>query len=260
MTMTNRRALALMPHPDDMEILCAGTLIRLQRMGWEIHVATMTAGDKGSSTLSRRVITDIRREEARRGARAVGAVSCNCLEFADLEITFDNLTRHAVTHLLRKIDPAIVFTTPPVDYMPDHEITSQLVRDACFSASVKNYETEVSDKPTASLPHLYYTDSLGGHDLYGDPIRVSCIVDISAQMKQKAEALACHISQRDWLRKQHGMDEYIESMQSFSAARGRMIHTAFGEGFCQHRGHPFPADDLLASILEAVTITQIQNT
>ena len=68
----NRRVLAAMPHPDDMEILCAGTLLRLRDLGWEIHVATMTPGDKGSATLPPGEIAAIRRMEAQRGAEAIG--------------------------------------------------------------------------------------------------------------------------------------------------------------------------------------------
>ena len=47
---TPRRVLAFMAHPDDAEILCAGTLIRLAQSGWEVHVATVAAGDCGSAT------------------------------------------------------------------------------------------------------------------------------------------------------------------------------------------------------------------
>ena len=50
-----------MPHPDDVEILCAGTLLRLKEQGYELHIATMTAGDKGSAVLSREEIAAIRR-------------------------------------------------------------------------------------------------------------------------------------------------------------------------------------------------------
>lgn len=251
MTTQNRRVLALMPHPDDMEILCAGTLIRLRDLGWEVHAATMTAGDKGSATLACQEIAAVRREEARHGALVIGAASYTCLEFADLEIHFDSPSRHRVAHILRKIDPALIFTTSPEDYMADHVITSQLVRDACFNAAVKNYETEPGDIPAAGIPTLYYCDTLGGIDLFGNPTRLTSIVDISAQMALKSEALSCHASQREWLRKQHGMDEYVEAMQRACAIRGKVIGTDYAEGFTQHRGHPYPADDLLMTLLNA---------
>ncbi|MEP6757058.1 MAG: PIG-L family deacetylase [Chthonomonadales bacterium] len=250
----NKRVLALMPHPDDCEILCAGTLIRLREIGFEIHVATMTAGDKGSATLSRTEIADVRRNEARLGAEKIGASSYSCLDFQDLEIVFDNPSRKHVSGMLRQIDPGIVFTTPPVDYMADHEITSQLVRDACFNAAAANYETDGDRGPTSGVPWLYYTDCIGGHDLFGRPARLSCMVDISAHIEAKSEALACHASQREWLRTQHGMDDYLKTMRDWSASRGKEIGVEYAEGFCQHVGHPFPHEDLLANLLGATRL------
>lgn len=252
MALENRRALAIMPHPDDCEILCAGTLLRLKAAGYEIHVATMTPGDKGSAVLSRTEIAEVRRAEARRGAEALGAASYACLEFADLEITFDNASRRRVAALLRQVDASLLFTTPPVDYMADHEITSRLVRDACFNAAVPNYATDGGERPTSRIPTLYYTDAIGGHDLFGEPARIGCLVDISAQMERKAEALACHDSQRAWLRQQHGLDEYIDAMRRWGAQRGEPIGVAYAEGFCQHVGHPHPTENLLAKLLGAV--------
>ena len=61
--------------------------------------------------------------------------------------------------------------------------------------------------------------------------------------------LACHTSQREWLRKQHGVDEYLESCRRWSAARGTSIGAAFGEAFTQSKGHPFPNNDLLREVL-----------
>ena len=242
-----------MPHPDDCEILCVGTLLRLKALGFEIHIATMTAGDKGSAELSQAEIAAVRRGEARCGAEALGAVSYTCLDFLDLEIVFDNPSRRRVAALLRRIDAGLIFTTPPVDYMADHEITSRLVRDACFNASVPNYTTDGGERPSSQIPALYYTDAIGGHDLLGDPTRVHLLVDISAQIERKTEALACHDSQRAWLRRQHGLDEYIEAMRRWGAQRGERIGVAYAEGFCQHLGHPHPTENLLGTLLDAVS-------
>jgi LmbE family N-acetylglucosaminyl deacetylase len=249
--MENRRVLAVFPHPDDMEILCAGTLIRLRALGFEVHVATMTAGDAGSATLPPEEIAAVRREEARQGALAVGAESYRCLEFRDLQIVFDNPSRRKVAGLLREVDPFLVFTTPPEDYMFDHEITSRLVRDACFSAPIRNYAAEGDAKPSSGVPCLYYTDPIEGIDPWGEPVAARRIVDVSEVIERTADALKRHDSQRSWLQKLHGMDNYIESMKAWCARRGRQIGAAYGEGFRQHRGHPYPHDDLLGSLLGA---------
>jgi hypothetical protein len=61
--------------------------------------------------------------------------------------------------------------------------------------------------------------------------------------------LACHASQRDWLRAHHGMDEYVEAMKRHSAGRGKQMGVAYAEAFVQHRGHPFPQSDLLTEVM-----------
>jgi LmbE family N-acetylglucosaminyl deacetylase len=58
-----KRALAIAAHPDDAEFLCAGTLALLHQQGWEIFIATMTAGDCGSMVLDREEISRIRKAE-----------------------------------------------------------------------------------------------------------------------------------------------------------------------------------------------------
>lgn len=252
--MENRRILALMPHPDDIEFLCAGTLLRLKEHGYELHVATMTPGDKGSVELSATEIADVRRLEARAAAEVLGAASYTCLEFSDLEILFTNEARRRVAGLFRKVNPGIVFTTPPADYMFDHEITSKLVRDACFNASVKNYPAEGTDPPTSGIPYLYYSDPIGGHDMFGSPAKLGFLVEVTEQIDQKTEALACHESQRAWLRKQHDIDDYLESMKRWAQTRGAVANVAFAEGFCQHLGHPHPVDNPMLELLNVVQI------
>ncbi len=242
-------ALCVMPHPDDCEILCAGTLLRLAEQGVKIHVATMTAGDKGSMSLPPEKISAIRRVEAANAAKHLGASSYTCLEFEDLSIVFDNPTRQKIAGLLRKIKPDIIFTTPPVDYMADHEITSSLVRDACFNASVPNYHTGTDDAPTQKIPYLYYSDPIGGEDLFGDKTVTSVLVNITTVMDRKVEALSCHASQREWLREQHGIDEYVDAMKRWAAVRGAELGVTFAEGFRQHLGHPHPTECLLRKLL-----------
>ena len=66
----------------------------------------------------------------------------------------------------------------------------------------------------------------------------------------KRAMLACHDSQRAWLRRQHGVDEYLDSCARWSGERGKAIGTQYGEAFRQHKGHPFPHDDLLMTTLQ----------
>lgn len=245
------RILAIHAHPDDVELQCAGTLALLQQRGCHITIATMTPGDCGSAELGPVEIARVRRGEARRAAELLGA-DYFCLEFQDLCITHDTEGRRRVTEAVRRARPDLVITAPPVDYMSDHEMTSRLVRDACFAASVPNYSThQWEPAPILShIPHLYYVDAIEGIDYFGKPIAPQFIVDISATFELKLQMLACHASQRNWLLRQHGLDEYLESCKKWSAKRGAEINARYGEAFSQHTGHPYPHDNKLLDLLK----------
>ena len=247
---TTPRVLAIHAHPDDIEFQCAGTLGLLKQKGCEITLATMTPGDCGSAELGPDEIAAVRRAEAKAAADLLGA-DYVCLEFRDLCITHDNDARRRVTEVIRRTRPDIVLTAPPVDYMSDHEVTCRLVRDACFNASVPNYATRQWEPAPATkhIPHLYFVDAMEGADWFGCPQEPDYIIDISATFELKLKMLACHASQRNWLLKQHGIDEYLESCRRWSAARGAKINAVFGEAFTQHKGHPYPNNDLLREAL-----------
>ena len=247
------RVLALHAHPDDIEFQCAGTLQLLKERGCPIMVATMTAGDKGSAELGPDEISEVRKREAAAAADLLGA-DYVCLGFRDLELCFDNEHRRAVVEALRKARPDIVLTAPPVDYMADHEVTSRLVRDACFSSAVPNYVTRQWDPapPLARIPHLYYVDPTDGVGWYGEHIDPQFVVDVSGVFDRKLDMLACHASQREWLRRQHGIDEYLEGCRRFGRKRGAAIDVEYGEGFRQHAGHPYPGHNLLLELLDQV--------
>lgn len=246
-----KRVLAIHAHPDDIEFQSAGTLLLLRQRGHTLIVATMTPGDCGSAEMDALQIAAVRREEARRAATILDA-ECHCLEFRDLSIVHDNPSRQRVTEFLRQTRPDIILTAPPMDYMADHEITSRLVRDACFNASVPNYITGVANPapPTQRVPYLYYMDAVEGSDYFGNRLPAGFYIDISTVFSTKRETLACHQSQRDWLLKQHGIDEYLDAQERWSRSRGQEIGVTYAEAFRQHLGHPFPHDNLLLQLVQ----------
>jgi LmbE family N-acetylglucosaminyl deacetylase len=238
--------LAVGAHPDDVEFGMAGTLARLWKMGFKIHIATVATGDMGSAELRPEEIARIRFHEATRAARILSA-EYSTIGCSDLHIFFDDDTRKKTVELLRRVNARIVFTSSPQDYMKDHEITSELLWDACFSASVRNYYTESPNpaKPLQRIPHLYYADPSEGKDKFGSIVKPDFYVDITDTMDIKIEMLRMHESQRSWLLAQHGIDEYIEHMKKHAEMRGREVGMKYAEAFRQHKGHAFPQDNIL---------------
>ena len=258
MTLENHRrvVLAVGAHPDDVEINCAGTLRLLKKNGYEIHVATMTLGDCGSRELPAAQICAQRRREAESACAMLGA-TYHYAGSHDFCIFNDDRHNRTVTALIRDVSPEIVLTHQPHDYIVDHEATSVLVRNACFYAPAPNYDTATISpaSPIAAIPYLYYWDVMEGIDIFGKPVAPQFFVDIGSEIDFKAEMLACHASQREWLRAQHGIDEYINTMREWSAIRGGEAakiaarDVTHAEAFRQHLGHAYPHTNILADIL-----------
>lgn len=243
-------ALAICAHPDDAEFRCVGTLILLARKGWDIHIATCSQGDCGSAVLQPNEIAATRRQEAVNAAASIGA-TYHPMGGQDLKI-FDNDEMRAQTiAVVREVRPEVIFTHFPQDYMPDHDVASAVARCAAFTASIKNYVSG----PCASLPPvdapiaLYYFGPLGGVDWFGNRVKSEFYVDISSVLDEKANALGCHSSQREWLRVQHGMDQYIEQMKEFDSEAGAEIGLQYAENFTMHRGHGYPTNPLVQDAL-----------
>jgi LmbE family N-acetylglucosaminyl deacetylase len=147
----------------------------------------------------------------------------------------------------------VVLTHSPADYMLDHEMTSTLVRGAVFGAPAPNFFPDQGLPTLDAIPHLYYCDPIEGKDALGRPVQPDFRIDISGVIEQKAEMLAAHASQREWLLKHHGMDQYVQSMRDWSAHQGKAAGVAFAEGFRQHLGHSYPQDNLLGRVLVALS-------
>jgi LmbE family N-acetylglucosaminyl deacetylase len=243
---TNKTVLAFLAHPDDAEFLCAGTLIRLNEAGWEVHIVSATPGDCGTMTASRWAISSIRTHEASRAAAIIGA-QYHCLDERDLMVVYDKPAIQKTIDLFRKIAPSLVFTHAAKDYMMDHEMVSLLARNASFGYGAPN-ASSLPRRGDSTIPHLYYCDPVEGIDPLGNPVMPTTLVNITGQIDRKVEMLACHASQREWLRAHHGMDEYIDSMRRHAASRGQLAKTDAAEAFVQHLGHAYPRNDLLAEL------------
>jgi len=236
-----------MAHPDDAEILSGGTLALLAEQGWNVVIATMTPGQAGSTTLGPDEISAVRRQEVAEAAALLGG-NYRCAESEDVFILYDKPTLQKVIALFRQVNPALVITASPTDYMLDHEITSQLAQTACMAATIPNIRIE-GTVPIQQVPHLYYADPIQGKDRLGQSVAADMLIDISSVMPLKEAMLCCHKSQRTWLQKISGVDEYVIMMKEFSAQNGARISREYAEGYRQHLGFSYPQDNLLKNEL-----------
>ena len=244
------RILCIHAHPDDAEILAGGTLALLRQLGHAVAIVSMTPGDCGSSVTGPEETAAIRRKEAASAAAIIGA-EYRCAEFRDLAIFNDDESRRRVTEIIRWAKPDLVLTASPADYHCDHEATSALVRDACFGCSAPNYLTHSPEPapPLPAIPHLYFVDAVRGADRFGLPIQPDLIVDVEPVFAVKRRMLAEHASQREWLLRQHGIDDFLNTMETWTRERGQSAGYSFGEGFRRYPGHPYPQTPLLERLL-----------
>jgi LmbE family N-acetylglucosaminyl deacetylase len=242
------KVLAFGCHPDDVEFMSAGTLALLAEKGFEVHIATITGGEVGHPELKPEQIRAVRLKENENSARILNGFF-HWAGGHDLEVEYNDFYRKAAVRVIREVDPLIVFTNPPMDYLIDHEETSRIVRNACYIASVPNYDRDSVFKPTKRFPYLYYWDATGLKDIFGRKLPLSCIINISSTIETKTKMLACHKSQRQWLLYHNKWDEYLETMKNQSKQEGATVGVEYGEGFIQHLGNGHPQDNILKKIL-----------
>jgi LmbE family N-acetylglucosaminyl deacetylase len=245
--------LAAHAHPDDIEHLAAGSLALLAARGHAVRIATLTAGECGSAETDLAETARIRRAEAAGAAGLIGA-EYRCADLPDLGVFNDAAARRAVTELIRWAQPEVVIAASPADYHPDHEAASQLVRDACFAASVPNYRTGPA-APLEAIPHLYFMDPIGGRDREGRRIVADFGVDIADSFGVKQRMLSAHVSQAEWVARQHGIADHLASMEAWSRRRGADFGVAVAEGFRQYRHEPYPRTPRLQDLLGAAVVT-----
>jgi N-acetylglucosamine malate deacetylase 1 len=204
------RVLAVAAHPDDVELLCAGTLALANRAGHEVWVAHMTVGDKGGQRPPEE-LARIRGEEAERAAELIGARTLGGV-CGDLELYVCDDHRARIREILEEVHPDVVLTHAINDYHPDHRITSRLVAG----------EMEAMGLERTSL---LYMDSVGGVDFVPE-----LYSDITETVEVKKEMLRCHASQLEWMASYRHTDiEYL--IEWLGRWRGLECGTRYAEGF-----------------------------
>jgi LmbE family N-acetylglucosaminyl deacetylase len=246
------RILAFACHPDDVEWQMGGTLALLAERGYEIHVADI-GGEVGHYASNPQEIRARRLRENTAAAAKIGG-KFHYAGGHDLEIQYDAAHRRMAVRIVREVDPMIVLSPPPSDYLIDHEETSRLVRNAAYIASVPHYDCGVPTVPTKRIPYLYYCNAAGGSDIFGRPLPLHFGIDVTSVFPLKREMLACHESQREWLLYHNKFDNYVDTMEEGARQQGKLIGVEFAECYIQHVGQGHPKDNILKEILGGLCV------
>lgn len=223
------KVLAIGAHPDDIEILCAGTMTKFAKLGHEVFICHVCDGSKGSKIHKSEEIAAIRRKEAIASAGVIGAVSLN-VNIPDGELVTDLESRIKIIDVLRQSDPDLIITHSPEDYMSDHVNVSKLVFEAAYLANLGLWKTNFP--PTTKLPYLYYMDTLAGLNFIpGEYVDITETIDTKIEMMMKMQ------SQLGWLKDMHNSDaaEFIRTVARF---RGFQAGVDYAEAFIQKSMYP----------------------
>ncbi len=245
-------AFAIFAHPDDIELVAAGTLLLLKRAGWDIHYMNLSCGDLGSMTNNASDAARIRLGEAQNAAQILGATWHAPLAH-DLDIFYEREPLKQLAAIVREVNPQIVFTHSPVDYMEDHVNTARLVTTAVFGRGMPNFVTQPPMPPVAGQCALYHAQPHLNRDPLGQIVQPELFVDVGEVMSQKRAALAAHKSQKSWLDQTQGMDSYLQTMQDLMREVGNMSgHFEYAEGWRRHLYAGFCSEnsDPLSEVLQ----------
>ena len=246
------RALAIAAHPDDIEFMMAGTLLLLRDAGWDIHCMNVSSGSLGSLTLSPAETTRVRSAEAEASAAMMKAAwhapICN-----DLQVFYDDRTLRQLAAIVREVDPSIVLTHSPQDYMEDHMNTARLAVTATFARGVPSYRTLPRRDPVQTAVTIYHASPHGLRDGLRRRIVPEAFVNTTPVQERKRAALGCHRSQREFLDATQGMASYIATMDDFAKTMGTLSRKfKFAEGWRRHLHYGFgdEADNPLKDALK----------
>jgi len=222
--------LAFAAHPDDAELACAGTLIKLKSQGKKVGIIDLTKGELGT-----RGSAEIRAEEANAAAQIMQLDLRENLDLGDGYFEIEKNALHSVIRAIRQYEPEIVLANAITDRHPDHGRGSDLVRRASFMAGLRRIETEVdgqSQEPWRPKSLFHY--------IQFRYIQPDFVVDITPFIELKMEAIKAFKSQFHDPNSNEpstmiSSEKFLQFVHARSREMGAVIEKDFGEGFTVER-------------------------
>ncbi len=220
--MSTVAVLAIFAHRDDAELNAGGTLAKLARQGQRTGILDLTQGEMGT-----RGSAATRAEEAARAAKVLGVSVRENLELPDAGITNTPETRRMLAAVIRRLKPQVVICPAQKGRHPDHHVTAQLVRDACFVAGLAKIEPEhPPHRPRKLLHALSFRE---------DHEKPTFVVDIADDFEVKLNAIRCYASQFDGATQGGEVfpngEPLYDIIRHQAAHYGSLIRCKYGEPF-----------------------------
>ncbi len=215
-----QRVLAIGAHPDDIELLCAGTLARFLQEECVVHLAIVCRGDRGGAG-DPEALAATRAEESRQAADLLGA-GITMLGCGDSEVRDTPELRCRFLDMFRDVRPELVLTHGPDDYHADHRAVGELATQAAWLSASPGQRTD--RPPLDRPPAVLFMDNVAG--LNFDPTH---FVDVTDTMPTKRRMLSCHASQL--ARADGGISALAEMAEALARLRGFQCGTTYAEGF-----------------------------
>jgi bacillithiol biosynthesis deacetylase BshB1 len=227
--------LAIAAHPDDVELTCAGTLVRLKSLKRRFGIVDLTRGEMGT-----RGSDAIRMREGERAAEILGADFRETLDFGDGRVAGTREQELALIDVIRREKPRLVITSYTEDRHPDHARAGRLVTDCTFYAGLRKVETEhPAHRPQMTI---YFSTNLVQQPDF--------IVDVTRFMETRRAAIRCFESQfhrPDSVEPQTMLSQtsFLDAIEGRARHYGFLIGAEFGEGFTARR--PPRIDDVVTA-------------
>ena len=220
--------LAIGAHPDDVETMCAGTLAKYASLGHKVYIATATNGNIGSAHHTMEEIAAIRKQEAANSAALIGAEYI-CLDYDDEMFYETKEVRLAFINLVRHCQADVILTHNPVDYNPDHELTSKIINDIAVMIPIAHLKTE--EPPHDVIPSIWYWEPVNGMGF-----QPTDYVDITDFYETKMKMLNCMESQKAWMSDNYASlrgdeERFFDTIRILSEFRGMQSGCKYVEGF-----------------------------
>ncbi len=214
--------LAIAPHPDDVELTCGGTMLKMAQAGYRTGILDLTRGETGT-----RGTPETRLKEAERAGKILGAKVRRNLGLPDARLQVCGEQKDAIAAVIRELEPHTVILPYWKGRHPDHYTAATLGWEACFVAGLKNYALAgEAFRPFKIIYAAAYAD-----------VRPTFAVDITAQYHRRRQAILAYASQFSPPKRERRskvslpLDKLEEYMSDVAKHYGRMIGVKYAEGF-----------------------------